>query len=100
MKKANITVAFDEEKLGALEFSLRKEGSSVRRGWSRPWDGSTSALCPRRCGSTWTAAPAPHPGPAARPSPRPRSGPHRPGRKRRAAYDLPEGCCLAGRAVV
>ena len=30
MKKANITVAFDEEKLGALEFSLRKEGSSVQ----------------------------------------------------------------------
>ena len=30
MKKANITVAFDEEKLGALEFSLKKEGSSVQ----------------------------------------------------------------------
>ena len=30
MKKASITVAFDEEKLGALEFSLKKEGSSVQ----------------------------------------------------------------------
>lgn len=30
MKKANITVAFNEEKLGALEFSLKKEGSSVQ----------------------------------------------------------------------
>ena len=30
MKKANITVTFDEEKLGALEFSLKKEGSSVQ----------------------------------------------------------------------
>ena len=30
MKKANITVALDEEKLGALEFSLKKEGSSVQ----------------------------------------------------------------------
>ena len=30
MKKANITVAFDEDKLGALEFSLKKEGSSVQ----------------------------------------------------------------------
>ena len=30
MKKANITVAFDEEKLNALEFSLKKKGSSVQ----------------------------------------------------------------------
>lgn len=30
MKKATITVTFDEEKLGALEFSLKKEGSSVQ----------------------------------------------------------------------
>ena len=30
MKKASITIAFDEDKLGALEFSLRKEGSSVQ----------------------------------------------------------------------
>ena len=27
MKKATVTVAFDDEKLGALEFSLRKEHS-------------------------------------------------------------------------
>ena len=30
MKKANITVAFDEDKLDALEFSLKKEGASVQ----------------------------------------------------------------------
>ena len=30
MKKANITIAFDEEKLDALEFSLKKEGSTVQ----------------------------------------------------------------------
>ena len=30
MKKATVTVAFDDEKLGALEFSLRKEHSSVQ----------------------------------------------------------------------
>ena len=30
MKKANITVSFEEEKLGALEFSLKKEGSTVQ----------------------------------------------------------------------
>lgn len=30
MKKANIIVTFDEEKLSALEFSLKKESSSVQ----------------------------------------------------------------------
>ena len=30
MKKANITIVFDEEKLDALEFSLKKEGSTVQ----------------------------------------------------------------------
>ena len=30
MKKAAITRAFDEDKLSALEFSLKKEGSSVQ----------------------------------------------------------------------
>lgn len=30
MKKVNITIAFDDEKLDALEFSLRKEHSSVQ----------------------------------------------------------------------
>lgn len=31
MKKANITMAFDEEKLNALEFSLKKEHSTVQK---------------------------------------------------------------------
>jgi len=30
MKKVNITLAFDDEKLDALEFSLRKENTSVQ----------------------------------------------------------------------
>lgn len=30
MKKVNITLAFDEDKLEALEFSLKKENSSVQ----------------------------------------------------------------------
>ena len=30
MKKVNITLTFDDDKLGALEFSLRKEHSSVQ----------------------------------------------------------------------
>ena len=30
MKKATITVSFDEDKLSALEFSLKKEGASTQ----------------------------------------------------------------------
>ena len=30
MKKANITIVFDEEKLAALEFSLKKENATVQ----------------------------------------------------------------------
>lgn len=30
MKKVNITIAFDDEKLDALEFSLRKENTTVQ----------------------------------------------------------------------
>ena len=30
MKKVSVTISFDDEKLGALEFSLRKEHSSVQ----------------------------------------------------------------------
>lgn len=30
MKKVNITIAFDDEKLDALEFTLRKENASVQ----------------------------------------------------------------------
>lgn len=30
MKKATITIAFDEEKLAALEFSLKKENATVQ----------------------------------------------------------------------
>ena len=30
MKKVNITLAFDEDKLDALEFSLKKENTSVQ----------------------------------------------------------------------
>ena len=33
MQKVNITVAFDDEKLDALEFSLKKEGSTTVQAW-------------------------------------------------------------------
>ena len=33
MKKTNITLTFDDEKLDALEFSLKKEGGSTVQAW-------------------------------------------------------------------
>ena len=33
MQKTNITLAFDEDKLDALEFSLKKEGSTTVQAW-------------------------------------------------------------------
>ena len=33
MQKTSITVAFDEEKLDALEFSLKKDGGSTVQAW-------------------------------------------------------------------
>ena len=33
MQKTNITVAFDDEKLDALEFSLKKDGGSTVQAW-------------------------------------------------------------------
>ena len=33
MQKTNITVAFDEDKLDALEFSLKKSGGSTVQAW-------------------------------------------------------------------
>ena len=33
MQKTNITVAFDKEKLDALEFSLKKESSTTVQAW-------------------------------------------------------------------
>ena len=33
MQKTNITVAFDDEKLDALEFSLKKAGSTTVQTW-------------------------------------------------------------------
>ena len=33
MQKKNITLTFDDEKLDALEFSLKKEGSTTVQAW-------------------------------------------------------------------
>ena len=63
MKKATVTVTFDDEKLGALEFSLRKEHSSVQEHLEDALN-ALYTLCMKkpyrsRCGSIWTARPLP-----------------------------------------
>ncbi len=69
MEKVNITLAFDQEKLNALEFYLKKKKTTAQRRLEESLPSSTSRPCPRRCGSTWTAAPLPRPGRAVRPRP-------------------------------
>ena len=77
MKKANITIAFDEEKLDALEFSLKKEGSTVQT-----WLEQTLAQLyeqtvpePLREYLDSRAAPAPRPKRPPRPAPKERPAP-------------------------
>ena len=72
MQKTNITVAFDEAKLDALEFSLKKEHSTVQ---ARLEQTLAQLYELSRCGSIWTAAPLPHPGPNVHPGPRRKTGP-------------------------
>ena len=77
MKKANITIVFDEEKLDALEFSLKKEGSTVQT-----WLEQTLAQLyeqtvpqPLREYLDSRAAPAPRPKRPPRPAPKERPVP-------------------------
>ena len=80
MQKTNITLTFDDEKLDALEFSLKKEGSSVQA-----WLEQTLAQLyeqtvpqPLREYLDRRAAPPPRPKRPSRPAPkeRPAAGPH------------------------
>lgn len=77
MKKANITVAFDEERLGALEFSLKKEGSSVQaqleQTLAQLYD--QTVPLPVREYLDSRAAPAPRPKRPVRPAPKERTVP-------------------------
>ena len=59
MKKATVTIAFDDEKLGALEFSLRKEHSSVQEHLEDALNALYEKTVRSRCGSIWTARPLP-----------------------------------------
>ena len=55
MKKVEITLSFDEEKLEALEFVLRKEKTTVKKSWTRHWLCCTSRPYLKQYGSIWTA---------------------------------------------
>ena len=59
MKKATVTVTFDDEKLGALEFSLRKEHSSVQEHLEDALNALYEKTVPEPLRSIWTARPLP-----------------------------------------
>ena len=65
MKKVNITITFDDDKLDALEFSLRKEHSSVQ---ARMDDALKQLYEQTVCGSIWTARLSLLPSPSAPPN--------------------------------
>lgn len=67
MKKVNITLAFDEDKLDALEFSLKKRIPLCRAVWRTRSGNSMRKLCRNRCGNIWTAGLHPLPSPSAHP---------------------------------
>ena len=76
MKKIEIVLTFSEEKLEVLEFSLRKERSSVQKKMDEALKNLYEQTVPRRCGSTWTgrtplfgSGPGVRPGSRRKPSP-------------------------------
>ena len=64
MKKVEITLSFDEEKLEALEFVLRKEKTTVKKKLDEC--SSMRSRYPSRCGSISRAKAASRIAPAAR----------------------------------
>ena len=86
MQKTNITLTFDDEKLDALEFSLKKEGSTTVQAWLEK---SLAELYeqtvpqPLREYLDRRAAPPPRPKRPSRPTPkdRPTAEPHTEQRK-------------------
>ena len=70
MKKTNITLTFDDDKLDALEFSLRKEHSSVQSRMDDALKQLYEQAVPEAVrGSIWTAKPPLRPSLSARPKP-------------------------------
>ena len=68
MKKVNIPLTFDDDKLDALEFSLRKEHSSVQARMDDALKQLYSRRCRKLCGSIWTARLSLLPSPSALPN--------------------------------
>ena len=94
MNKTEITLSFDDEKLAALEFSLKKEHVTVQKKLEQTLAQLYEQTVPAPLREYLDSRAAPAPRPAARPSPRPRSDPPRPAR--RAAHELPGHHPLAG----
>ena len=92
MQKTNITLTFDDEKLEALEFSLKKDGGSTVQAWLEK---SLSELYeqtvpqPLREYLDRRAAPPPRPKRPSRPAPkdRPTAEPHTEQRKEEGEHD-------------
>ena len=81
MQKTNITVAFDEAKLDALEFSLKKENSTTVQAWLEKTLADLyeqTVPQPLRDYLDSRAAPPPRPKRPSRPAPkdRPAAEPH------------------------
>ena len=60
MEKIEITLAFDGEKLDALEYALRKERTTVQKQMDEASGSSTRQRCRRRSETTWTTRTSPH----------------------------------------
>ena len=80
MKKANITIAFEEDKLNALEFSLKKKGSGVQAELAQALAQLYEQTVPEplREYIDSHAAPAPRPRRPARPAPKEQPAPSEP----------------------
>ena len=70
MQKKDITLTFEDEKLDALEFSLKKKGSSVQRRMQEALKGLYEQGVAAPVRETWTARPRLPPSPGV-PSSRP-----------------------------
>ena len=77
MKKVNIALSFDEDKLSALEFSLKKEGSAVQSTLEQTLAQLYEQTVPQplREYLDSRSAPAPRPKRPPRPAPRERTAP-------------------------
>ena len=80
MQKTNITLAFDDEKLDALEFSLKKEGSTVQTWLEKSLAQLYEQTVPQplREYLDSRASPPPRPKRPSRPAPKERSTPPEP----------------------